>query len=349
MRVQMKRVTINDVAKRAGVSKTSISFAFNNPSHLSKATVDKILRISKELGYAPHPIARSMNTGRTGVLGLLLPQDIPIILENPFFNQFMKGIGYVCDKNALSFMLVPPVRGSMLKAIDHAVADGFLVIGLETEDPVVKILKQRGIPFVMVDSDPVENIPCVLVNDYENSHNAALHIIEQGHKQIAIVAFKSGKECQWEKYTGTLRWRLKGYLDGLATIGLSLDNPEITIFECENSIKGGKDVFSRFWKVSSHPTAVLAMSDIIAIGIINAAHNRGLHVPKDLSVVGYDDIPEAKRTNPPLTTIHQPIVEKGNYAAELLVKVIEGVSTSEHYTLPTELVIRDSVAPPSSD
>ena len=345
----MKRVTINDVAKKLGVSKTAVSFAFNNPSNLSKATVKKILRISKELGYAPHPIARSMNTGRTGVLGLLLPQDIPIILENPFFNQFMKGIGHVCDNEGLSFMLAPPVRGSMLKAIDHAVADGFIVIGLEAKDPVVKILKQRGIPFVMVDSDPVEDIPCVIVDDYKNSRKAALHIIEHGHRRIAIVAFESGKECQWDKYTGTLRWRLKGYLDGLATIGLSLDSSEITILECENSIKGGKYVLSRIWKASSHPTAILAMSDIISIGIINAAREQGIHVPKDLSVVGYDDIPEAQRSNPPLTTVRQPIVEKGNYAAELLVKVIEGVSTSEHYTLPTELVIRESVALPSLD
>jgi alanine racemase len=345
----MKRVTINDVAKKSGVSKTAVSFAFNNPAHLSKTTVKKILRISKELGYAPHPIARSMNTGRTGVLGLLLPQDIPIILENPFFNQFMKGIGHVCDNEGLSFMLAPPLRGSMLKAIDHAVADGFIVIGLEAKDPVVKILKQRGIPFVMVDSDPVEDIPCVMVDDYKNSRKAALHIIKHGHRRIAIVAFESGKECQWDKYTGTLRWRLKGYLDGLATIGLSLNSSEITILECENSIKGGKYVLSRIWKASLHPTAILAMSDIISIGIINAAREQGIHVPKDLSVVGYDDIPEAQRSNPPLTTVRQPIVEKGNYAAELLVKVIEGVSTSEHYTLPTELVIRESVASPSLD
>jgi alanine racemase len=345
----MKRVTINDVAKKLGVSKTAVSFAFNNPSNLSKATVKKILRISKELGYAPHPIARSMNTGRTGVLGLLLPQDIPIILENPFFNQFMKGIGHVCDKKALSFMLVPPLRGSMLKAIDYAVADGFIVIGLEAKDPVVEILKQRGIPFVMVDSDPVEGIPCVVVDDYENSRKAALYIIEHGHRQIAIVAFESGKECQWDKYTGTLRWRLKGYLDGLATIGLSLDSSEITILECENSIKGGKHAFSHIWKALPHPTAILAMSDIISIGIINCAREQGIHVPRDLSVVGYDDIPEAQRSNPPLTTVRQPIIEKGNYAAELLVKVIENVSTSEHCTLPTELVIRESVASPSID
>lgn len=345
----MRRVTINDVAKRSGVSKTSVSFAFNNPSQLSKATAKKILHISKELGYAPHPIARSMNTGRTGVLGLLLPQDIPIILENPFFNQFMKGIGTVCNKEALSFMLVPPVRGSMLKAVDHAVADGFIVIGLEAKDPVVKILKQRGFPFVMVDSDPSEDITCVKVDDYKSSCTAAMHIIEHGHRRIAIVAFESGKECQWDKYTGTLRWRLKGYLDSLAKIGLSLESAEIMILECENSIKGGKDVLSRICRATSRPTAILAMSDIISIGIINAAREKGIDVPKDLSVVGYDDIPEAQRVNPPLTTVHQPIVEKGKCAGELLVKVIEGKSTAEHYTLPTKLVVRNSVTSPPLD
>src|SRR5574341_143408 len=141
--VSMARVTIIDVAEHAGVSKTAVSFAFNDPSRLSEATVQKILAVAQELGYSPHPIARSLNTGRTGVLGLLLPQDIPTILENPFFTQFMRGIGRVCDEQGLSLMLVPPVKGSMLKAVNHAAVDGFVVIGLEPQDPVLAILRQR--------------------------------------------------------------------------------------------------------------------------------------------------------------------------------------------------------------
>lgn len=347
----MARVTIKDVAERAGVSKTAVSFAFNDPSRLAEATVQKIMRVAKELGYAPHPIARSLNIGRTGVLGLLLPQDIPTVLENPFFTQFMRGTGRICDEQGLSLMLVPPVKGSMLKAVNHAAVDGFVVIGLESEDPVVSILRQRHVPFVMVDSEvPADGIPCVNIDDYAGARAAMMHAITQGHRRVAIVAFESGKEERWREYTGTLHRRLSGFLDALATIGLSLDEPGVQILECENSMEGGADALGRLWRASSRPSVVLAMSDIIALGVMEAAHKRGLAIPEDLSVIGYDDILQARLANPPLTTVHQPMVEKGEQAAELLVKLLRGTakggeSTNERRTLPTRLVIRASVAP----
>jgi alanine racemase len=344
----MVRVTIKEVAERAGVSKTAVSFAFNDPSRLSEATVQKILAVAGELGYAPHPVARSLNTGRTGVLGLLLPQDIPTILENPFSTQFMRGMGRVCDEQGLSLMLVPPVKGSMLKAIDHAAVDGFVVMGLEPQDPVVNMLRQRHVPFVMVDSEVPDGVPCLNIEDHEGARAAMMHAIQRGHRRIAMVAFESGKEGRWREYTGTLCRRLAGYLEALATVGLSLDGPGVQILECENSIEGGADAFSRLWQTPSCPTIVVAMSDIIALGVMGAAREQGLEIPKDLSVIGYDDIPEAQRANPPLTTVRQPMVEKGEQAAELLVKALRGESASERCTLPTELIIRASVVPPSS-
>jgi DNA-binding LacI/PurR family transcriptional regulator len=116
--------------------------------------------------------------------------------------------------------------------------------------------------------------------------------------------------------------------------------------ECENSIEGGAKAFRRLWQSSSHPTIVVAMSDIIALGVMGAAREQSLDVPNDLSVIGYDDIPEAQRANPPLTTVRQPMVEKGEQAAELLVRTLRGEPTSECCTLSTELIIRASVAPP---
>lgn len=345
----MARVTIRDVAERAGVSKTAVSFAFNDPSRLSEATVRKILAVAKELGYAPHPIARSLNIGRAGVLGLLLPQDIPTILENPFFIQFIRGIGRTCDQEAMSLMLIPPVEGSMLKAVDHAIADGFVVLGLEPQDPVVNILRQRNVPFVMVDSEPLDGVPGINIEDYQGARAAMMYALHCGHRRIAIAAFESGKEGGWREYTGTLRWRVTGYSDALATVGLSLDHSDVQIVECENSIEGGAEVFHRLWRAPSPPTIIIAMSDIIALGVIGAARQRGLEVPRDLSVIGYDDIPEAECATPPLTTVRQPIVDKGEQAAELLVQVLWGKVTSERRTLPTELVIRASVAAPRSE
>lgn len=343
----MARVTIKDVAERAGVSKTAVSFAFNDPSRLSEATVQKIMRIAQELGYAPHPIARSLNIGETGVIGLLIPQDIPTVLENPFFTQFMRGIGRICDEQGMSLMLIPPVKGSMLKAVNHAAVDGFVVMGLEADDPVVTLLCQRHVPFVMVDSEiPVDEVPCINIDDYAGARAAMMHAIRQGHRHIAIVAFESGKEGQWRRYTGTLHRRLSGFLDALATIQLSLDTPNVQLLECENSLSGGMEAFRQLWQASPRPTVILAMSDIIALGVMEAAHRQGLALPEELSIIGYDDILEARLVNPPLTTVYQPMVEKGEQAAELLVKLLEGEPTCERHTLPTHLVIRASVAPP---
>lgn len=344
----MPRVTITDVAERAGLSKTAVSLAFNDPSRLPEATVRKILAVAKELGYAPHPIARSLNTGRTGVLGLLLPQDIPTVLENPFFTQFMRGIGRACDEEGLSLMLVPPVKGSMQLAIDHAAVDGFVVMGLEPEDPVVGILRQRHLPFVMVDGEPSADVPWVNVDDYAGAREAMAYAIEQGHRRVAIVAFDSGKEGRSSEYRGTLRRRLAGYLDGLASVGLSLDSPGVELLETENSLDGGSHAFERLWQSEMPPTVVLAMSDIIALGVLRTARARGLQVPLDVSIIGFDDIPEAEWATPPLTTVRQTITEKGEEAARLLVGVLRGERSNTSRVLPVELVIRSSVAPPAS-
>ncbi len=344
----MERVTIKDVAERVGVSKTAVSFAFNDPSRLPAATVEKILRAAQELGYTPHPLARSLSLGRTGVVGLLLPQDIPTILENSFFIQFTRGIGRVCDEQGLSLLLAPPVEGSMRRTVNEAIADGFVVLGLEAHDPIVNILRQRRLPFVAVDSEAPDDVASVSIDDYHGARAAMECILAHGHRRIAMVAFESGKEGRWQEYTGTLHWRLTGYLDALAVAGLRADSPGIHILETENSAEGGRDALQRLAQGAAAPTAIVAMSDTIALGVIAAARARGLAVPRDLSVIGYDDVPEAQRAEPALTTVYQPVVEKGEQAAELLVAILQGEPTCEHRTLPTQLILRGSVGPAPS-
>src|SRR5262245_40349711 len=126
----MPKITINDIAKEAGVSKTAVSFAFNDPAQLAPATVHHIREIAERLGYTPDPIARSMTTRRTNALGLLLPQDIATAMSKPFYTQFIRGIGRVCGRAGLTLMLVPPLWGSVMKAIPHATVDVFVFVGL---------------------------------------------------------------------------------------------------------------------------------------------------------------------------------------------------------------------------
>ena len=166
----MGRVTMKDIAERAGVSKTAVSFAFNDPSRLSKATVEKILRVAEELGYAPHPVARSLSMRRTGAIGVLVPQDVATMLENPFFIQFLRGIGQVSLEEGVFVLLAAPVQGSLQDAVDRATVDGFVVIGLGAGDPVVDLLRRRDIPFVLVDSEPLDGVPGVNVDAVSYTH-----------------------------------------------------------------------------------------------------------------------------------------------------------------------------------
>lgn len=339
----MAKVTISQIAKEAGVSKTAVSFAFNDPSQLAPGTVKHIREIAERLGYTPDPIARSMTTRRTNALGLLLPQDIATSMSNPFYTQFIRGMGKICGRAGLTLMLVPPLWGSMMKAIPHATVDGFVVVGLEVDRGEILLMRQRDMPFVMVDSEAPADVPSVNVDDRSGARAVMRHVLSKGHRRIAIVCIESGKAGQIEEYTGTLAARLAGYREALAERGLSIDDPEITVVEAPTSWEGGQVAFNRLWASDSRPTAIVAMSDIIAIGVMEAAGAYKLHLPRDLSVVGFDDLPDARYIRPGLTTVRQPVEEKGQLAAEVLVSALEKSGEVKHHVLPTELVIRHSV------
>jgi len=340
----MAKVTISQIAKEAGVSKTAVSFAFNDPSQLAPNTVRHIREIAERMGYTPDPIARSMTTRRTNALGLLLPQDIATALANPFYTQFIRGIGHVCGQVGLTLMLVPPLWGSVLKAIPHATVDGFVVVGLEVDRGEIQLMRRRDVPFVMVDSEAPEDVPSVNVDDHSGAQAVMRHVLSKGHRRIALVCIESGKAGHVEEYTGTLAARLSGYRAALAEYGLSLDDSGIQLVEAPTSWEGGQAAFEQIWAAKQRPTAIVAMSDIIAIGVMDAAKTHRLHLPRDLSVAGFDDLPDARHMRPGLTTVRQPVEEKGRLAAEVLVAALQKEDGINHHILPTELVVRQSVA-----
>lgn len=340
----MAKVTISQIAKEAGVSKTAVSFAFNDPSQLAAATVSHIREVAERLGYTPDPIARSMTTRRTNALGLLLPQDIATALANPFYTQFIRGIGKVCGRAGQTLMLVPPLWGSMMKAIPHATVDGFVVVGLEVDRGEIQLMRRRDVPFVMVDSEAPSDVRSVNVDDRSGAQMAMQYVLAQGHRRIAIVAIESGKAEHIEEYTGTLAARLSGYRAALAEYGLALGDAGISLIEAPTSWEGGRAAFEKLWQRAPHPTAVVAMSDIIAIGVMDAAKEHGLQLPRDLSIVGFDDLPDARLTLPGLTTVRQPAELKGELAAEVLVAALQHDAEMRHHVLPCELIVRDSVA-----
>jgi alanine racemase len=342
----MARVTIKEIAEKAGVSITSVSFAFNNPSRLPEATVQRILEVAEELGYTPNPIARSMNTGRTGVIGILVPQPLTEIIRNPFLAEFLEGVGEVCTAAGYSLMIVPPLEGSVKRAVGKAAVDGFLTLGLELYKSTMVVLRQREVPFVMVDGDPIEGVPTVNVDDEAGARALMLHVLQAGHRDIAILGIRSGKEGRYQEYAGTLRRRMQGYLSALNEFGLELDHRRVQLIECSSTAHGGRIGFHQVWRRKHRPTAIVAMSDVIALGVMDAARQAGLRLPEDLSVAGFDDIPFARLVTPALTTVAQPLRRKGKLAADLLVKCMAGEKETGHYVLRTKLLVRASVSHP---
>jgi DNA-binding LacI/PurR family transcriptional regulator len=340
--------TIADIARKAGVSKASVSYAFNDPSRLSNGTVERILAAAEELAYSPNPVARSMSIGRTGTLGVLVPQPLPEMLRNPFFAQFLDGVAQVAGEAELPLLLVPPIRGSMEGAISSAAVDGFLTLGLETFRPTMHVLERRRLPYVMVDGDPVDGVACVNIDDEGGAFQAMRAVLDRGHRRIGILGIRSPQRGKWEKYVGTLRRRMTGYVRALAEDGLAIDGESVRLTECDVSEEGGRAGFRRLRKRGTQPTAIVAMSDVIALGALEEALEAGIRVPDDLSFVGFDDIPEATWVRPALTTIRQPATEKGSTAAGLLVQLVNRNGDPRHVVLDTTLIERRSIGPATS-
>ncbi len=339
----MSRITIKDVAEKAGVSITSVSFAFNNPERLPEGTVQKILEVAEELGYVPNPIARSMLTGRTGVIGILVPQPTTEIIRNPFWAEFIEGVAEVCLREGFSILLVPPLEGSVKRAVAKTAVDGFITIGLELYKSTILILQQRKIPFVIVDTDPVEGISSVNITDKKGAYSIMKYVLSQGHHRVGLLGIRSGKMGKFEEYTGTLRSRIDGFSQALKEHNLALGDPSVKYYECSSTMHGGEEGFRFLFASEPNPTCIVTMSDVIAFGVIKSANEKGLKIPEDFSVTGFDDVPYAAISNPPLTTISQPLKEKGKTAANLLVDHICGENEVTQKVFSTKLVIRDSV------
>src|SRR5213596_1998918 len=146
------RVTITDVADAAGVSKTAVSFAFNNPERLGQATLERVLRVAHDLGYTPHPAARTLSMRRSGTIGVLIPQRLSTVFANPFMGELIQGMGELCEEHDLAMLMVPPLDGSLETAIRHASVDGFISLGLSPDDRALGVLDRIGIPTVLIDS-----------------------------------------------------------------------------------------------------------------------------------------------------------------------------------------------------
>jgi DNA-binding LacI/PurR family transcriptional regulator len=339
----MARVTIADVASAAGVSKTAVSFAFNNPEKLGQATLERVLQVADGLGYAPHPAARALSLRRSGTIGVLIPQRLSTVFANPFLSELIQGLGELCEKHDLALLLVPPLDGSLEGAIRQASVDGFVSLGLSANDRALETLDRIGIPTVLVDSNGSSDHPTVNIDDAGGAEQAARHLLELGHRDFAIIGLPPTRSQA--ELTPTTARRLAGYRVALDEGGV----PAPHLMSAGISVAAGARAFDALPKGRQRPTAILAMSDMAAIGVMSAAAAAGLSVPHDISVVGYDDLPMSAWTSPALTTVRQPIVEKGRIAARLLIQLLQGKVVESPAPLRTTLVVRGSTSKPPGE
>jgi DNA-binding LacI/PurR family transcriptional regulator len=352
-------VTLQTIADQVGVSRMTVSNAFSRPDQLSEPLREKILAAAAELGYAgPDPAARALARGTSGAVGILLTSSLRYAFDDDVATRFLGAVAGELSPTGLGLTLLSASGvGETIPARDVAM-DGALVFSCDPDMTAVDWLMRRNLPIVYVDQSPAPGVSCINVDDRGGARAAASHLVDLGHRRIAVlmaaiggdVGVVSDPSLGGSGPQHVPRERLLGYLDVLDRAGISpvvhrqLHSDDDEAYVAALELLGA----------DPRPTGVLCFSDVIAHGVVRAAEHLGLEVPRDLSVVGFDDSPLARRLRPQLTTVRQDVVEKGRLAAAALKVAMQESRdnvpaeqrTADHVVLPTELVVRDSTAPP---
>src|SRR5215469_13420929 len=321
-RPQRHHVTLKSLAKHLGVSAMTVSNAFNRPEELSANLRQRILASAAEAGYhGPRPSGRMLRTGRAGAIALSNPDPIPHLFEDSNASAFMAGISEVCAKHQYGLTVLPPVQdASRQTAVDKVAVDGFILYAIPDYSSIVNRILDRQLPTVTVDMTKLPEIAAVGIDDRAAARKIADHVLQFGHRSIAVLSlemmpdgFSGLVNCdRVEKCRGPVtQQRLFGYFEALKDAGI--DPAKVPIYE----IRINDDAEASYWtrrflkRNRNRPTAIFSMSDRMAFGALRAATQLGLKVPRDLSIVGFDDIPQAAESSPYLTTVRQPSRAKG--------------------------------------
>lgn len=344
-----QRVRLRDVAERAGVSVGSASQAFGRPELVSDDVRTRVLAAAEELGYpGPDPAARRLRTGRAGAVGIIFAERLGYQFTDPAAPAFLRGVARGLEETPTGLLLIPDSRQRQeaARTVREAVVDGFIIYSVPQNDPRVEAALTRRLPVVTVDQPRGAETPFVGIDDRAAARSAAQYLRELGHERVGVLSFVTTLDPGAALELDLSVERLAGYEEGL---GGAWD-AELVRTCRPNAPEPAREATLDLLRSAEPPTAILAMSDILAIGALQAAAEEGIAVPEQLSVVGFDDSPVAQQTTPRLTTVAQQHEEKGRLAARFLMEGVERGSASRRRSrreiLPTELVVRGSTAPP---
>ena len=339
--------TLASLAAELGVSRTTVSNAYNRPDQLSAPLRERVLEAARRLGYpGPDPVARSLRTRRAGAVGLLLTEELSYAFRDPGATGFLEGLALACEKAGTGLLLVPvSPEHSDVDAVHRAGVDGFVVYSVSEDDPHFRAVLARPVPTVVCDQPSgVGGVDRVGVDDRAGTLALGRHLVELGHRRIGVLCMRLSSRRhdgpadvarQEGSSYSVQRERIAGLRAAFTEAGV--DWASVPVIErFEHSAEAGADGAAAL--LSAHPgiTALVCTSDILALGAMREARSRGLRVPDDLSVAGFDGVPEAERSG--LTTVRQPFREKGREAGRLLLERGDR-HVPEHVTLPAELIV----------
>jgi LacI family transcriptional regulator len=328
-------VTLKDIAERAGVTSATVSMVINNKPNISENTRKKVLKIAKELNYYPNVIARGLATKKSNSIGVIVPN-----LASSFVVRVLQGIKSTNRDIEYTVQLFDTVGQKetetqlFQRLARERRIDGVILISSTVTDEELNVFREESVPSIVV-ARHCELIDSVYVNNELGAADATDYLVGKGHTQIACVIT--------EKNGVPTRERLEGYKKSLSQHGIAFRDDLLFIVD-DDTMSNGIEVFHRIHELQPKVTAVFVPAgDMVAIGLIKEAKKKGVQVPEELAVVGFDDIPAAEVIEPSLTTVRQPKLEMGDYAINMIVDKIEGRETGvKHKELPTKFIIRES-------
>lgn len=338
--VERKNVTINDIAREAGVSKATVSRVLNNPEKVAEDTRRRVLAIIQRKNYRPNPLARGLNTRRTGVIGVLVSD-----ITNPFYAVMVRSIEEVCRAHQYHIFLCNTggrveEEELYLRSLLEKRVDGIILGATQVDSPIVDILKDVDIPIIFVSRLPKERerYDYVMVDNVLGGYMATKYLISLGHTKIAYFAGR------WT--TSSNLDRFEGYKKALEEAGIEVQ--EEYVYQGDFTMDGGYREGIRMLSTAlNRPTAVFCANDAMAIGLLEACHEQGVRVPEELSIIGFDDIPLSSFRFIQLTTISQSIAEVGALSGKILLDKIlhpERRNIPQQIVFPPKLVARRTCA-----
>jgi DNA-binding LacI/PurR family transcriptional regulator len=345
----MGRVTLQTIADEVGVSRMTVSNAFSRPDQLSPALRERILGVADRLGYCgPDPAARTLSSGQSGTIGVLFTDTLSYAFTDEVATTFLAGVAGVVEREGIGLTVLSAPRIGRDTSVAGAVVDGLIIYSVDNDSAGLQMARRRGLPLVFVDQVPEDGVPSVNVDDRAGARAVAEYVIGLGHRHLGLVIEAVGTDtvlvgAAAEPPHHVVAERLAGWRDAVT----AADLPEPVVVNAASNSRADGDAAARLiLDTAPQTTALLCLTDTMAFGALDAADARGLKVPADVSIAGFDDMRAAAHTDPPLATVRQPVTEKGRLAAQLLLDRLAEPDVKPASTLlPTELIVRASIGP----